>query len=627
MTRESLVIAICALLLGVASPPAEASIGDRDDVRRRKATGGQAGRLIWDYRDSAPDLQANPPVTLASYHTWLLDYCKSEQPKRLVLYVTSPLNPGSGFCDFYDPTATSSTGATDMNLVGFLKSMATDPDTRDIEVDLFASISSFPSSQTGTCGGWTASPAVPVANGIHPPRLPATGWNATNMGTFLDWFGTLASNPAVTGGSLKGMSIDPESKTNPAGNAFYLELLIWMDMYRLTGPSAVRSMEIGITVGFASHTYGKLVTSDFPIPGGQCVSEYTPNGTCALPAGGTTYLSPSRELTYRTGTTNPIVDNLYLQVYDACGYDKQGQLEPGSFYRWICQGGADSGTTPSPLSAVAPWTSAAESSANLLAATLRRDPQQPGPGLISATANPHVPNPVAPTNPGGVDLIGHPDPNGDTTRFKLWSNFTRLQLIDGTDRIPASPASWDMMNDATSDTATQANGLQVDQPAPLPYRYTELSIDYRSPTVTSAQVDRFWFIFSAEKANNNPFFGYWTYPDFQTFLSTFESLVQDPDHAPFASAPGTPITTPLQFGIYSLFEASRHWGNAFYTDPYPESFTCIEDANHDGRVDGIDLAHVLMNWSGDATTADFDRDGIVGESDLFRILQFWGDCS
>ena len=43
MTRESLVIAICALLLGVASPPAEASIGDRDDVRRRKAAADQTG--------------------------------------------------------------------------------------------------------------------------------------------------------------------------------------------------------------------------------------------------------------------------------------------------------------------------------------------------------------------------------------------------------------------------------------------------------------------------------------------------------------------------------------------------------------------------------------------------------
>ena len=627
MQRAMLVLIAFVVTLATDFRSSEAGSGSGDDVRRRKATGGQAGRLIWDYRDTAPNLQANPPVTLASYHTWLLDYCRSEQPERLVLYVTSPLNPGTGFCDFYDPTASPSTGATDMNLVGFLQSMASDASTQDIDIDLFASVSSFPSSQTGSCGGWTPSPADPVVNGIHAPALPATGWNATNLGTFLDWFGTLAGNAAVTGGSLVGMSLDPESKINPAGNDFYLELLIWMDMYRLSGPAVVRSMQIGLTVGVASHTYGKLVTSDFPIPASYCLSAYTPNGTCHLPTPNTTFLTSNRDLTYRPGTTEPIVDNLYLQVYDACGYDKQGTLEAGSFYQWMCQGGADSGTTPTPLPVVAPWSTTPESSANILAATLRRDPQQPGPGLISATADPTVPNPITPSHPGGADLVGHPDQNGDATRFKLWSPFTRMQLIDGSVRIPASPATWNMMNPPSSDTTAQVNGLQVDQQTPLPYRYTELSIDYRSPTVTAAQVDRFWFMFSAEKSNNSPFFGYWNYADFETFLSDFGSLVQDSDHAPFVSEAGNPITSPLQFGIYSLFEASRHWGNAFYPNQYPDSFTCVEDSNEDGRVNGVDLAHVLMNWNSDTVTADFDRDGTVGESDLLRIIQLWGDCS
>jgi hypothetical protein len=64
-------------------------------------------------------------------------------------------------------------------------------------------------------------------------------------------------------------------------------------------------------------------------------------------------------------------------------------------------------------------------------------------------------------------------------------------------------------------------------------------------------------------------------------------------------------------------------------------FLCIEaddlgipgDLNHDGHVNGIDLAFVLNTWGlcGSGTcVADIDRDGIVNGVDLAIVLGNWG---
>lgn len=64
-------------------------------------------------------------------------------------------------------------------------------------------------------------------------------------------------------------------------------------------------------------------------------------------------------------------------------------------------------------------------------------------------------------------------------------------------------------------------------------------------------------------------------------------------------------------------------------------FLCIEaddignpgDLNHDGHVNGVDLAIVLNNWGicgSGACPADIDRDGLVNGVDLAIVLSNWG---
>ena len=628
--RRTSALVLCGLAATFVAAPGDVFAVDRakkgrvhiDDVRtvdraildhgsvrtpQRRAATGQSSRLIWDYRDTAPS-----KVSLVDYHHWLLDYCRSETPERLVLYVSSPQIADQTFCDFYDPTAASKIGTADLNLVGFLSTMSTESALQGIEVELLADASSFNPTNDTACGGWTPNPATPTVGSIAAPTLPSRGWgpctscaaDRTAMGLLLDWFGTLAAQSAVAGGVLKGLTIDPESSRNPGGNEYYIELGLWMDMYR-TATTAMQDIRLGMTVGVESHTFGKLVNTDFPVPAGYNVSTYD-----------ATYLGTDRRLTYRSGDASPLVDSVYLQVYDEC-LVQGGVLQPGSFYQWMCSGGADSGVAPTPIAPVAPWSTSAETAANILAATLRRRPEQPGPGTITATADAGVPNPVE-GNPGGADLVG----NG--TRFTLWPPFARMQLVDGATRIPASPASWNLMNAATSDTSAQVNGLQASG-GPFPYRYTELSIDYGAPTVAADQVDRFWFLFSAEKTTDTPFFGYWTYADFESFLAAFDATTGTAANAPFVSPSGAAIPKPLQLGIYSLFEASRSWGADFYDTPYPGSTFLRADLDDDGRIDGRDAGRLLAMWGTGDRLADLNRDGIVDELDLESMLASWGD--
>ena len=59
--------------------------------------------VMWDYRGTSPSHKPLP-----DYHEWLLEYCKTNTPERLVLYVSSPCID-TDFETFYDPEATAST--------------------------------------------------------------------------------------------------------------------------------------------------------------------------------------------------------------------------------------------------------------------------------------------------------------------------------------------------------------------------------------------------------------------------------------------------------------------------------------------------------------------------------------
>ena len=112
------------------------------------------------------------------------------------------------------------------------------------------------------------------------------------------------------------------------------------------------------------------------------------------------------------------------------------------------------------------------------------------------------------TSPGGVDLIG------TNTDFRLWPADARVHLFDPStgDIVPPEPMEWKNFHPwstnlpATDDckapwpqtdaTHVSLNGAQVSQATPLPYRITELVMDYRVPGVSQKMAGRFWFMLS-----------------------------------------------------------------------------------------------------------------------------------
>ena len=109
------------------------------------------------------------------------------------------------------------------------------------------------------------------------------------------------------------------------------------------------------------------------------------------------------------------------------------------------------------------------------------------------------------------------------------------------------------------------------------------------------------------------------------------------------SADATLVTTPLPggtsaVGAYTLAgvygQATRLGTISAGSTTLEPGFLCIEaddlgilgDLNHDGHVNGIDLAFVLNTWGicGTGTcVADINRDGIVNGIDLAIVLGNW----
>ena len=50
----------------------------------------------------------------------------------------------------------------------------------------------------------------------------------------------------------------------------------------------------------------------------------------------------------------------------------------------------------------------------------------------------------------------------------------------------------------------------------------------------------------------------------------------------------------------------------------------VGDINHDGKVDGIDLAYVLADWGTANPRSDLNHDGIINGIDLGTLLANWG---
>lgn len=610
--------------------------------------------VIWDYREHGA-------TTLSAYHHWLVGYCQSHPPKRLVLYVTDPTQDAQ-FCPFYDPTAAPDTTATSMNLAGFITCLHDLNTQPPIEVEMMIDRESFhATAPVGTCGGWTRAAGDASVGSITPPAL-AADW--VGLPYAMEWYKDLLANTAVVqAGLVKGITLDPEfhaPQGQLSGERAYLASMIWMDMFFVA--NQITDQRVGITVGVDAHTFAKVLVSDYPF---YTESEYpsaspldishvfwkckegcsTPDSSlCQYACDLYTYIqsnggaAPSGELNYRPGTTDPLVDSVYMQVYYGC--DMQTSPIGLGYWQWMCKDGCSS-TTPSPRDAIAPWTTVPQTSANLLAGGLLREPNLPGPAnaLVTATANATLKDPDDCAGPaGGAVLVG------TNTDFRLWPDQGRVQLVGPNGPVPGSewkifypwssplpPEACGELWPQTDETHISVCGPRVSEQTPLPYKITELVMFYPVPGVTDAMASRFWFMFSAEKDENLPMFGYWNWADFNTFLSEFDTLATG-SKMPFADiqTPQQPIPFPSQYAIYDLKHACTNWGTDFWSGPvHPASDLvpeCAGDFDGSGAVDGGDLGALLAAWDSVDLTIDLTGDHMVGGADLGMLLSLWGPC-
>ena len=92
----------------------------------------------------------------------------------------------------------------------------------------------------------------------------------------------------------------------------------------------------------------------------------------------------------------------------------------------------------------------------------------------------------------------------------------------------------------------------------------------------------------------------------------------------------TQMTVPatLPAGSYSLYVTA----NGVASDAWPfwnPSASCPADLNLDGKVDGADLAIVLVGWGTPGSTSgagDVSGDGTISGDDLGIVLNAWGSC-
>ena len=88
------------------------------------------------------------------------------------------------------------------------------------------------------------------------------------------------------------------------------------------------------------------------------------------------------------------------------------------------------------------------------------------------------------------------------------------------------------------------------------------------------------------------------------------------------------VPTTMPFGTYALRVTANGIASLPYTfwNPNPN---CIADLNLDGKVDGADLAVVLVAWGTPGSTTgggDLNGDGRVNGEDLGILLAAWGNC-
>ncbi len=559
--------------------------------------------ILWDYRDGAPVRASDPTtVTLPKYHEWLLQYCQTNTPPRLVLYVTDPCNPDSsgtqGWLKFYDPTAGVTDSDGNMTFVGFLKQLQ--PTVNDVE--LLIDLASFSSTVTPdpANGCWNGSPS---GTSLEPTWLPDAFSRLPNT---MGWLEAIMANTNLQGANpVTALALDPEGS---GGTPAYVNILLWLDKYKATvASSAVNNLDISMTFAFEAHTVVKNVVAELPTPldgsslwpASLWTNMKTNSGVAAYYAlieQGNGYL-PWRS------TTEPLLQRAYLQVYSACIAQRTPGAETSEFWRFA--------TTSSDCDCSETSTYTTHNAASIasnLVDVMQRTPAACGMGTIEASVS------------GKTITL-----TGTHSIMPFMEGYTRLFLNTSSGTIPASGVWKYMASDPPATDSANVSGPVVDSGGQsLPYNYTEISMDFRAPAMTNTSPDRIILMFSAEKEGLLPFFGWGTPATFYSFVENFYSATQatsDTTTVYMGGSGGLPVPQN-RFGLYDLKQICTNWN----LGPYGTT-TCAGDGTQDGTVNVADVLHGVSHYGSTESSADHDLNGTVNVLDLLLVIQNWGPCS
>ncbi len=552
--------------------------------------------ILWDYRDAAPS-----EVTLPKYHEWLGSYCQTNPPPRLILYVTDPCNPDpagtQGWMKFYDPTANETDSDGNLTFVGFLKQLHPFVDDVEILVDLASFTSTVSPDPANSCWGGAPSGAT-----LEPTWLPAVFSRLPNA---MGWLEALMQNTHLQGANpITAFALDPEGS---GGTPAYVNIMLWLDKYKATvAGSQVAGLDVSMTLAFEAHTLVKNCVAELPTP--LASSSNWPASlwtNMQANSGVAAYYAQIKQgngyLPWRS-TSDPLLQRAYLQVYSGCITQRTAGSETSEFWRFA------STSTDCDCTETSTYTlqSASTASSNLVD-VMQRTPAACGMGTIEAT----VANKTVTLT--GTDSI-----------MPFMEGYSRLYLESSTGPIPSAGVWKYLASDPpVADSAVVTGAAESSNGQSLPYKYTEISIDFRAPAMTDASPDRIILMFSAEKNGLLPFFGWGTPADFYAFVEQFYNTTQatsDTTTVYVGGNGGLPVK-PNRFGLYDLKQICDNWG----LGPYG-TVVCTGDGTQDGTVNLDDILHTIGFWGTSEQAADHNGDGVVGLQDLLTILHNWGEC-
>ncbi len=552
---------------------------------------------MWDYRDAAPGT-----VTLSKYHEWLGSYCQNNPPPRLILYVTDPCNPDptgtQGWLTFYDPTAGVTDSDGNITFVGFLKELK--PYVSDVEllVDLASFSATVSPDPANSC--WSGTPS---GSSLEPTWLPPAFSRLPNA---MGWLEALMQNVNLQGANpIQAFALDPEGS---GGTPEYVDIMLWLDKYKATIASPqVQGLDVSMTLAFEAHTLVKNCVAELPTPlasGSTWPASLWTN--MQANSGVANYYTQIQQgngfLPWRT-TTQPLLQRAYLQVYSAC----VAQRTPGSETSELWRFASDSSDCDCTTNSTYTIRTAADAATSLVD-VMQRVPSACGMGTIEAVA----------VSRANVQLTG------TSSIMPFWEGYTRLYLDSPSGPIPSSGVwKYNVGEPPLTDSAVVSGVAEGTSGQSLPYKYTEISMDFRAPEMTDSSPNRIILMFSAEKKGLLPFFGWGTPGNYYSFITNFYNSTQATSDATtvyMGGNGGLPVPQN-RFAMYDLKQICDNWG----IDSYGV-LLCPGDGTLNGVVNLADILHAISFWGTSEQTADHDENGIVGVQDLLIVVHNWGDC-